>query len=292
MIPREIEVSLASHFKTTLSGNFVIISSHLLSGGSINNVYRIRTSEGNYCLKYNDRASFPGMFEKEKAGLEILGKAGEIRVPGVITTGESGKYSYILLEFVDPVQRIPGFMADFGSSLACLHRHSADYFGLDHDNFMGSLPQSNARHPGWGSFFATERIGKQLAIAEKSRYFSKPDLEAFDRLAGQADEIFPEEKPSLLHGDLWGGNYIVSEKGKACLIDPAVYYGHREVDIAMTRLFGGFEPAFYSAYNEAFPMEPGWEERLDIYNLYPLLIHLNLFGQGYLEQVLRIVRKF
>ena len=157
---------------------------------------------------------------------------------------------------------------------------------------MGSLPQANTFHSDWSSFFIEERLEPQLVAARDSGYFSSHDDERFQRLFKSFPSICPAEKPSLVHGDLWSGNYIVSDEGRACLIDPAVYYGHREVDIAMTTLFGGFDPEFYSSYDEAFPMEKGWEDRLEIYNLYPLLVHLNLFGAGYLGSIERIIRRF
>jgi protein-ribulosamine 3-kinase len=292
MIPKEITDSLTSFFNDSLQKDFILQSSQPLSGGSINSVFRLKTKSGDYCLKYNKAVAYPGMFEKEKSGLQILRDANEIRVPGVITVQNTPSFSYILLEYISPVPKIPGFMTDFGHSLAALHMHSSGFYGLDHDNYMGSLVQTNKKHDDWSSFFIEERLERQLIPARKKGYFSSGDLSRFERLFMQVHTICPSEKPSLVHGDLWGGNYIVSEKGQACLIDPAVYWGHREVDIAMSTLFGGFDPDFYSAYNEAFPMETGWRERLDIYNLYPLLVHLNLFGAGYLASIQRFIRRF
>ena len=181
-------------------------------------------------------------------------------------------------------------MQDFGQSLARLHRHTAGYFGHTMDNYMGSLPQCNTRHENWNSFFVEERLTRQVDLARG--YFSVSDLAAFERLYSRMDDLIPVESPALIHGDLWGGNYMVGADGKACLIDPAAYHGHREADIAMTTLFSGFDDPFYLAYNEEYPLEKGWRERLDIFKLYPLLIHLNLFGSGYLGSVLSIIRNF
>jgi fructosamine-3-kinase len=181
-------------------------------------------------------------------------------------------------------------MHDFGRSLARLHRHTTGYFGHELDNYMGSLPQSNKKHTSWNSFFVEERLKRQVSLANV--YFSSSDFAAFERLYVRLDELLPVEPPALLHGDLWGGNYMVAPDGKACLIDPAVYYGHREVDIAMTTLFGGFDESFYTSYLEEYPLEKGWQKRLDIFKLYPLLIHLNLFGSVYLESILSIIRRF
>ncbi|MCX6244580.1 MAG: fructosamine kinase family protein [Bacteroidetes bacterium] len=290
MIPKEITDSLSGFFATSGILSFTIHSASSLSGGCINNVSRLSTSEGEFCIKYNKRDLFPEMFEGEADGLEKLKSAGVIRVPGVVCPGYGGTYSYLLLEFINPGRKTASFYSDFGRSLARLHRHTADHFGLDRDNYMGSLKQFNIKHSDWISFFVEERLERQISLAHG--YLSPSDLSAFKRLYNRLGEIMPEEPPALLHGDLWGGNYMVSPEGKACLIDPAVYYGHREIDIAMTTLFGGFDGDFYASYNEEYPLEKGWKERLDVFNLYPLLIHLNLFGSGYLGSVERIIRKF
>jgi protein-ribulosamine 3-kinase len=292
MLPPEISLAVTRFLKDNLYPDLQLRSDSVLSGGSINHVIRLDTNHGKFCLKYNSSTIYPGMFQKEAAGLEILRTAGEIRVPGVIFEGDAGPYSYLLLEYVDPVSKIEGFMADFGHCLAGLHRHTAPKFGLEHDNFMGSLAQSNTVHDDFPGFFIKERLGVQLELAMQKGYFSDEDLLKFERLYKALPGIIPEEIPALVHGDLWNGNFIVSEKGRACLIDPAVYYGHREADLAMSMLFGGFSREFYESYNESFPLEKGWRARLEIYNLYPLLVHLNLFGSGYLREILDITRKF
>ncbi|MCX6246311.1 MAG: fructosamine kinase family protein [Bacteroidetes bacterium] len=290
MIPQEIKDSLAGFFSRSQHVPVYILEVSSLSGGCINHVQRVKTSIGDFCIKYNMSDRFPGMFTCEADGLDLLKSSGEIRVPEVCCTGEAGSFAYILLEFIDPGKRQPFFMRDFGKSLARMHRHTAGYFGHTTDNYMGSLPQSNNKHDDWNSFFIEERLMKQVSLAEN--YFSSPDLAAFDRLYDRLGDILPAEPPAMLHGDLWGGNYMVATDGKACLIDPAVYYGHREADIAMTTLFGGFDETFYAAYREEYPLEKGWEKRLDIFKLYPLLIHLNLFGSGYLGSIVSIIRKY
>ena len=292
MIPTEILDSLIAFFNNSIQKEFIIHSTEPLAGGSINNVYRLNTNSGYYCIKFNHADAYPGMFEKERLGLQVLREANEIKIPEVIAVKNTGSWSYILLEYISSAAKIGGFMADFAHSLAALHRHSSGSYGLGHDNYMGSLIQSNTQHEDWSSFFIEERLEPQLIKAKNSGYFSPDDSGRFQRLFSQFHSICPAEKPSLVHGDLWSGNYIVSAQGRACLIDPAVYFGHREVDIAMSTLFGGFDPEFYSTYNEAFPLEPGWRERLDIYNLYPLLVHLNLFGAGYHGSIQKIIRKF
>ncbi|MDP4282173.1 MAG: fructosamine kinase family protein [Bacteroidota bacterium] len=292
MIPQEIEDSLGSFFRLKSPEAENIVTTYSLSGGCINNVQRVDTNLRSYCIKYNSRTAFPKMFESEASGLKALAAAKEIRVPAVIHVDSTENYSYLLLEFIYQERRISGFMKDFGRSLARLHRHSAEYFGFSEDNYMGSLPQSNRHHSDWISFFIEERIEKQFAIAVDGGYFAPEDRRYFESIYREIPSMIPPEPPALLHGDLWGGNYMVSEEGKACLIDPAVYYGHREVDIAMTTLFGGFDPAFYAAYEEEYPLEYGWRDRLDILNLYPLLIHVNLFGSGYVGSVQNIIQRF
>jgi protein-ribulosamine 3-kinase len=290
MIPQEIADSLVDFFSRTRNVSVTILKSSSLSGGCINHVHRLQTSIGDFCIKYNLRDRFPEMFTSEADGLALLNSAGEIHVPGVCCTGYAGSFAYILLEYIDEGRKSSSFMNDFGRSLARLHRLTAEYFGHELDNYMGSLPQSNKKHTTWNLFFVEERLKRQVSLANV--YFSSSDFAAFERLYARLDELFPVEPPALLHGDLWGGNYMVAPDGKACLIDPAVYYGHREVDIAMTTLFGGFDETFYASYQEEYPLEKGWQERLDVFKLYPLLIHLNLFGSGYLESVTSIIRRF
>jgi fructosamine-3-kinase len=166
-----------------------------------------------------------------------------------------------------------------------MHNNSAAYFGFEGNNYMGSLTQSNKKHDTWSSFFVEERLQPMVKIAFDKRLLNKVDVQNFDRLYSKLHKLFKEEPSSLIHGDLWGGNYLISTDEKPYLIDPAVSYGNREFDIAMTTLFGGFSESFYAAYNESFPLNKGWNERIELWNLYPLLLHLNLFGAGYLEQV-------
>jgi protein-ribulosamine 3-kinase len=289
MIPQEITNSLADYYYRTQGVSFNILKASSLSGGCINHVHRLQTNIGDFCIKYNLRDRFPGMFTSEADGLALLKSAGEIHVPGVCCTGEAGSFSYILLEFIEQGRKSPFFMRNFGRSMARLHRHSALYFGHQIDNYMGSLPQSNKKHTDWNSFFVEERLKRQVSLARE--YFSSSDLILFDRLYARLEKLLPAEPPAMLHGDLWGGNFMVSPDGMACLIDPAVYYGHREADIAMTSLFGGFDETFYVSYQEEYQLEKGWRERLGIFKLYPLLIHLNLFGSGYLGSILSIIRK-
>lgn len=292
MFPGQIQETLSEFFGRQGGENFSILSARPLGGGSINEVFHIRTTAGDFCLKYNRSNAFPKMFETEALGLELLAKTGDIRVPTVICHAALPDYSYILMEFIRSISSIKGFFQDFGINLARLHHHKNELFGLDYNNYMGSLPQNNCYHSAWVDFFIEERLDKQVRLAVQKGLLDQKGEKLFEHLYPALYEILPEEPPCLVHGDLWSGNFIVSEKGRACLIDPAVYYGNREADLAMSTLFGGFDKEFYQAYDEEYPLIPGWKERLEIYNLYPLLIHLNLFGQGYLGSILSTLRRF
>jgi len=263
-----------------------------VSGGSINKAFKLKTNTGKFFLKYNHALKFPQMFEKEAKGLSLLSSAGEIEIPEVLHYGEAGQDAFLLLGYIESVEQVHDFWEDFGCRLAKMHSHHAQKFGLDHDNYMGSLHQHNTFHNNWTEFFIEERLGRQIKLARENGAIGRSDIRGFESLYKRLDDIFPETLPSLLHGDLWSGNFMVNAQGRACLIDPAVYYGHPEIDIAMSKLFGGFNPKFYEAYNEHNPLEKGWENRLDIYNLYPLMVHVNLFGGGYLGSVQRIIGRF
>ncbi len=185
-----------------------------------------------------------------------------------------------------------GFWEDFGTRLANMHRHTSDVFGLDHPNYIGSLPQSNKTQKSWIDFFVEERLEAQLRLARDAGRVERELGRWFQALYTHLPDLFPEEPPALLHGDLWSGNFMVGTDGRAAIVDPAVYYGHRYMDLGMSKLFGGFAPAFYRAYEDAYPLEKGWREGIEIANLYPLMVHVNLFGGGYLSSVKTILRKF
>jgi protein-ribulosamine 3-kinase len=269
-----------------------ILSTHTVGGGCINNALRLETTAGNFFLKQNNATAYPGMFEAEAKGLKILAEANAIYVPQPISTGEFANISYIIIEYVQTEAKSKNFWADFGKKLANLHRRSNDFFGLDHHNYIGSLPQKNNKNQSWINFFIEQRLLPQLQWAESNGKINSPVLGSFEKLFKKLPELITLEKPSLLHGDLWSGNFMVNENGEASLIDPAVYFGHREVDLAMTHLFGGFDEGFYTSYYEEWPLEKNFYNRFDIYNLYPLLVHVNLFGGGYLDQIKNILRRF
>lgn len=292
VLPDSLFQDVQNHLYELSGTGSQIISCEPVSGGDINKAYRLRTQSGSYFLKYNFSEHFPGMFQAEASGLNLLRASGSIRVPEVLGSQETGKYSWLLLEFIEQGRPSSVFWENFGRSLAHLHKCSNHNFGLDHDNYIGSLPQSNKFHATWCGFFIEERLEKQLAGALNSGLANQALTKQFEKLYKVLPSIFPQEPPSLVHGDMWSGNFMCDSNGMPCLIDPAVYYGFREMDIGMSKLFGGFASGFYEAYHEAFPMKPGWQQRIEICNLYPLMVHVNLFGGSYLGSVGAIVERF
>jgi protein-ribulosamine 3-kinase len=268
-----------------------------VGGGSINDAWRLETDAGRFFLKTNSADRYPSMFEAEADGLRRLREAGPLHVPEVIAHGEVRNTadhddSFLLLEWIEGGIKGPSFWAEFGKGLAQLHRHTQERFGLERDNYIGSLVQRNTPERDWPSFFIHQRLEPQLKMARDRKRVEAGMAFRFERLFHQMDGLFPNEPPALLHGDLWSGNFLCDHMGRPVLIDPAVYYGHREVDLAMTRLFGGFDAEFYTAYMNEHPMQEGWEERVDVCNLYPLLVHVNLFGGGYVLQAEAVLKRF
>ena len=259
------------------------------SGGCINHGGKLTTSGGVYFLKWNDREKFPGMFQAEARGLSLLRGAHALAVPHVVHVGEAEMFQYLLMEHITAAAKSGNFWQQFGQGLAVLHSLSADTFGLDHDNYIGSLPQKNTQQTKWVDFFIEQRLLLQLRVARNTGRVDGATSKKFEMLFNKLPAIIPDEAPALLHGDLWGGNLMTNAQGEPCLIDPAVYFGHPEADLAMTQLFGGFDPSFLQYYGEVHPLQPGYEKRLEIYNLYPLLVHVNLFGGAYARQVAAIL---
>lgn len=270
----------------------VVHNTQALSGGDINEVLRLSTSHGEFCVKRNSASLFPNMFEREASGLELLRSNSSFTVPEVIATGEEGEASFLIMEFIDSGNKASGFWEDFGRKLAEMHQHTSTSFGLNEENYIGSLYQSNKQHPEWDSFYAEERLIPQLALARDKQLMDAATCKKAERLCSRLREYFPKEPSALLHGDLWSENYMVDAKGDPALIDPAVYYGHREMDIGMTLLFGGFDREMYASYNELYPLESDWQGRVELCQLYPVLVHVNLFGSSYVSQAEGIISKF
>lgn len=263
-----------------------------VSGGCINEAFELITPKGSFFLKINAQEPVD-FFRREAAGLAELRQADtNLIIPAVIAVRDIGPHSagYLLMEYVEEGHR--GDAAAFGVQLARLHRNGRDTFGFIHDNYIGSLPQSNGDAEDWIDFFCSQRIEPLLRQAMDAGQVDASMRTQWERLAAQLNSILPSCVPSLLHGDLWSGNYMYDTSGRAVLIDPAVYYGHPEMDLAFSRMFGGFAEAFYEGYASVQPLEPGFSERVDIHNLYPLLVHVNLFGGHYSNQLRAVLRRF
>ncbi len=263
-------------------------STQRLSGGSINAVYKLDTANKSLVIKINDSHRFPGMFSAEKEGLETLGSSGAILVPEVIAHGALEGAGYLILGYIEEGSPGKDFWSRFGRNLASLHRVSAPSFGFPHSNYIGSLPQYNSWSDHAGEFYLEQRLKPQFQLAVKNG-FDFGDLDAFFKRVLQ--EI-PDEAPALIHGDLWSGNYLVDVEGQPWLIDPAVSFGPREMDLAMMQLFGGFPDEVFKEYDRSYPLQKGFLSRVPLWQLYYLLVHLNIFGSTYLPGVKEKITQF
>ena len=290
-----VSLSLQSAIQQKLSAKFAFAESiHFtaVGGGSINDTYRIRFGERNAFCKMNSAIRFPQLFAKEKAGLKLIAKQKLIKTPEIIDCFEEAGTQVLMLEWVQAGERTEAFWKRFGEGLAALHRVSAEAFGLLENNYMGSVPQSNVRHKTWTAFFLAERLQPMIQRCLLNGQLNKTHLRQFENLEKRLSQIFEDENPSLLHGDLWSGNFMCDQNSEPVLIDPAVYFGHRSIDLAMTTLFGGFQSPFYESYRHHFPFPDNYEEQWAVCNLYPLLIHLYLFGTSYLPQIENTLQRF
>jgi fructosamine-3-kinase len=258
-----------------------------VSGGDIADSYRVDLASGDRLFAKVYSGGPSGIGEAEARGLEWLREVDALRVPAVFCHG----LDWLALEWIEPARPRPDFADRLGSGLADIHRQSRDTFGFDEDNWIGSLSQSNAQRESWDSFYAECRLRPLQQRALSAGTLSRDVIRLLDEVIETMPELVgPSEAPSRLHGDLWSGNLMIDESGLPCLIDPAVYAGHREVDLAMMKLFGGFERRVFDAYREAFPLSPGSNERVDLYQVYPLLVHVCLFGAGYVERLEHALR--
>lgn len=262
-----------------------------ISGGCINNAYRVTTTEGHFFLKWNKEELFE-MFDTEAHGLKLLHTHSPIITPKPLAKGTLYNRAYLLTEWLEQGAQSATFWEIFGENLAKQHKKTNSTFGLDHDNFIGSLPQRNNEHGSWVDFFINERLEPQIKLASSKGLISHTIHSQFDVLFNKLEQLIPQESPALLHGDLWSGNFMVDHSGEAAIFDPAVYYGHRETELSFTMLFGGFSERFYHQYNDIFPLEPGFDNRIGIHNLYPLLVHVNLFGSSYLSGIVQTLNRF
>ncbi|MBC3757638.1 fructosamine kinase family protein [Hyunsoonleella sp. SJ7] len=263
-----------------------------VSGGDISQAYKISTSNFDYFLKVNNAPEALTMFQTEAYGLQAIAKTNTVKTPKVIAYDTFESSAFLLMEFIESKSPSSKGFKTLGKQLANLHQCTSEYFGLKQDNFIGRLPQSNTKHQNWTDFYTYERLIPQLEMAKQKGLLQDSEYPDTKLIKNRLQPLFENIKPSLLHGDLWSGNYLISKSGEPYLIDPAVYYGHGEVDIAMSKLFGGFGEAFYEAYFSMLPSDEHTSARIEIYQLYYLLVHLNMFGRSYYSSVTSIIQKY
>lgn len=260
-----------------------------LAGGDINAVFLLVTSTEKYVIKLNDKSAFPNLFQEEALALEALAKTNSFRIPNVICTGACKNQSYLIMEYIETGTEKKSFWEDFGIHLAELHGNTNNHFGWESQNYIGSLQQYNNLCTNSADFYISKRLQPQLKQAQE-KGFTFQHLDDF--YANVAAFIPKGEKPALIHGDLWSGNYMIDANHKPVLIDPAICFASREMDLAMMQLFGGFPNRVFEVYQEYFPLPSDWKSRIELYQLYYLLVHLNLFGSSYLNRVQQIIKGY
>lgn len=269
-----------------------VISARPLSGGDISEAWLLETAGQRLFCKLNSGPEALNMFQAEKDGLEAIASTSTVRTPDVLVCAKRGEMAVLILEYIEPKNPDDAEMMAFGQQLASMHHMEQPAFGWERDNFIGSLAQRNPRETDWSAFYARERLLPQLKLAFDNKLLNSSDMPGETVIERVVGELCGNVRPSLVHGDLWGGNYLISAEGQAYLIDPAVYCAHSETDLAMSRLFGGFPDSFYEGYTKVAPVRPGFEERRDLYQLYYLLVHLNIFGRTYYSAVKPLLSRY
>ena len=278
---------------TAAAAEYKLANKSHVGGGCINDAMKISgTLAGQphaYFIKFNE-ANRLDMFEAEAAGLHEMAEAKAIKVPEPVCTGISGSQAYIVMEHLEMGGGARGVMSELGEQLAELHRHTNAQFGWHRENTIGSTPQINDWEDNWVSFWQRHRLGFQIELAARRGYGSS-NMKRAEKLNDRIAEFFTTYQPeaSLIHGDLWSGNYSILATGEPVIFDPATYYGDREAEIAMTELFGGFAGEFYTAYNNSWPLDEGYQVRKTLYNAYHILNHFNMFGGGYGSQAASMI---
>jgi protein-ribulosamine 3-kinase len=283
----DISIQISASINTP----FVIEKTSSISGGCINQAYCIGDDKHSFFVKLNKTESLQ-MFEAEATGLQEIKNSHTLRVPSPVCWGRNDANAWLVLEYIEMDNTTKNGSAALGTGLAEMHQISFEKFGWTRNNTIGSTPQINKFSLDWIQFWRKYRLGYQLQLAKTNGYTGKL-LKQGEYLLAELDIFFSgaSQVASLLHGDLWSGNYSYDFAGDPVLYDPALYYGDRETDLAMTELFGGFSTNFYAAYNEAYPLDPGYKIRKTLYNLYHILNHLNLFGRSYLRQAEHMIEK-
>ena len=286
-----MDESLKRHIEALV--NAYVLGSKPLSGGDTASVLKLETSQqASYVLKYSHKEDMLKVFEAEAYGLKRIASTNTIATPKVMDFGVHNGTSYLLMGYIVPKSPRSDDYYKLFCELCLLHHHSSEQFGLDQDNYIGSLEQQNTLTQDWIDFYSQQRLAVQLQMAYEKRLLNANEIPALDDIKSRLQYFCKGIKPSLLHGDLWNGNFIIGEDGTPYLIDPSVYYGHSEIDIAMSKLFGGFSSSFYEAYHQNRPIAGFYNERMDLYQLYYLLVHLNMFGRSYYASVKRILKSY
>ena len=275
-----------------LGDELKVESVQIQSGGDINMAVCAETNHGDFFIKWNE-GQYDDMFEAEAQGLKLLRQATQLKIPEVFGYGKLDDKAFLVLEFLEPSASNDTYWSRLGEGIAQLHQIKADKHGLNHNNYIGRLNQNNSFNGDWIEFFRENRLNTQLGLAIYNEEVEKDFVRDFKRFLSKLPQIVPSSEPSLLHGDLWSGNVMSSTRGSA-VYDPAVYFGAREMDIAMTQLFGGFDQRFYEAYDSNYPLPDDFDALVEVYNLYPLMVHVNLFGanSGYLGSVWRTIKRY
>lgn len=283
------------HFNKVELENFIgdsIVTLVTLSGGDIAFAQKIETKYASYFIKSADFKFAKNLFESEALGLEALHRTNTIKVPQVFGVFKSGNSACLILEYIENKSATAKDMVAFGRALAFMHSTTKSFFGLEKDNFIGKLPQANSVEENWVTFYVQKRLEPQLKLAIDYKRLAKKEIPSQEKLISIFEKLVGNIKASPLHGDLWSGNFLISTNDRPYLIDPSFYYGHNEVDLAMSKLFGGFSNRFYKAYHEIVPKHENQAVLIDIYQLYYLLVHLNLFGKAYHSSVFRILKRY
>lgn len=283
-------VTFKKYLSTKL--NETVIDSIPIVGGDISKAYHVTTTANNYFVKLNTTPKALDMFKAEVFGLQTIAKTNTIKTPKVLAYDSFKNTAFLVLEFI--VAKTPTSIdfKNFGNQLAKMHQHTTQCYGLTKDNFIGYLPQQNTLKNCWTTFYVEARLFPQLLLATQNGLLARTEYPTLINLKKRLKPLFKNIKPSLLHGDLWSGNYLIAKDGSPYLIDPAIYYGHNEVDIALSKLFGGFDNAFYKSYSSHFPTDANTVARINMYQLYYLLVHLNMFGPSYSNSVRSILKQY
>ena len=285
---------MLSELKEALQRNYQHkeIALQSVSGGDINLAFRLSVGASEYFVKVNTSTEADGILQSEYDALVYLKKAG-IRVPTCYVIQPFAAGHFLIMEYLPPGRPSPASWKDLALEMLKLHHITNEQFGWKENNYIGSLFQPNRWHTAWSDFYINERLIPQFQLARDKKYVAESDGKLFDIFLKNIVDLLPKKiKPALLHGDFWSGNYHLVKGQKPYLIDPSIYFGHREVDLAMARLFGGFDPDFFQHYYDSVPPETGYQNRIPLYQLYYILVHLNLFGWSYYERSMSIIKTY